>query len=429
VSAKTPTAKGGGTGRPPRGYKRKSYAVWELTLKCNLACIHCGSRAGPARENELTTAEALDLVRQMADLGIGEVSLIGGEAFLRPDWLEIAAELSDAGILCSMTTGGYGISVETARRMKAAGIAFVSVSIDGLEENHDRQRGKAGSWQACFQTMGHFREIGMTFGCNTQLNRLTAPEIPRLYELIRDAGAVSWQPQMTVPMGNAADNAWLLLQPAELLEFYPALARVAYRANREKVAFMPGSSVGYFGPYETIIREHHLKQGQFWMGCQAGLSGIGIEADGKIKGDPSLPTDYYTGGNIREKSLREIMDAPEMKINLGGGTPEGVAHLWGFCKTCEFADLCRGGCSWSSHVFFNRRGNNVYCHHRALEMAKRGRRERVRPQLMAIGKPFDNGVFEIIEEPLDAPWPAGDDLRFTKEKMVWPAGWEAWPEF
>ncbi len=66
---------------------RYVYAVWELTLQCNLGCVHCGSRAAKARPEELSTAEALDLVRQMRDAGVTEVTLIGGEAFLRPDWL------------------------------------------------------------------------------------------------------------------------------------------------------------------------------------------------------------------------------------------------------------------------------------------------------------------------------------------------------
>ena len=65
---------------------RPIYAVWEITLKCDLACRHCGSRAGHARPDELTTAECLDLVRQMAELGVKEVTLIGGEAYLRDDW-------------------------------------------------------------------------------------------------------------------------------------------------------------------------------------------------------------------------------------------------------------------------------------------------------------------------------------------------------
>lgn len=119
------------------------------------------------------------------------------------------------------------------------------------------------------------------------------------------------------------------------------------------------------------------------------------------------------------------MNAPELLINMGAGTPEGTKHLWGFCKTCGFAELCRGGCSWTAHVFFDRRGNNPYCHHRALAQAARGVRERVYPKRMAIGKPFDNGVFELVEESALAPWPEGDPLHFTADKVRWPAGWPA----
>jgi len=168
--------------------RRISYAVWEITLKCNLGCKHCGSRAGQTRTQELSTAEALDLVRQMAEVGITEVTIIGGEAFLRPDWLEIAQAITKAGMFCGMTTGGYGITLDTARRMKAAGIEVVSVSVDGLETTHDRIRGKQGSWQWAFKTMSHLREVGITFGCNTQINRLSAPEFAQIYACLRDAG-------------------------------------------------------------------------------------------------------------------------------------------------------------------------------------------------------------------------------------------------
>ena len=49
-------------------HTRPIYAVWETTLRCDLACHHCGSRAGRERPDELSTAECLDLVKQMADL-------------------------------------------------------------------------------------------------------------------------------------------------------------------------------------------------------------------------------------------------------------------------------------------------------------------------------------------------------------------------
>ncbi|MBD2212422.1 nif11-class peptide radical SAM maturase 3 [Nostoc linckia FACHB-104] len=403
-------------------YRRKSYAVWEITLKCNLACNHCGSRAGHERSQELSTEEALDLVRQMAEVGIKEVTLIGGEAFLRPDWLEIAKAITEAGMLCGMTTGGYGISLETAQKMKAAGIRTVSVSIDGLEATHDRLRGRKGSWKYAFKTMSHLRTAGIAFGCNTQINRLSAPEFPQIYECIRDAGARAWQIQLTVPMGNAADNADILLQPYELLDIYPMIARVVRRAYDEGVQVQAGNNIGYYGPYERLLRgrgnEHEFS---FWQGCGAGLSTLGIEADGAIKGCPSLPTTAYTGGNIRDRSLKDIVEnTEELRFNLGAGT----SHLWGFCQTCEFAELCRGGCSWTAHVFFDKRGNNPYCHHRALVHQERGLRERVVPKVKAPGLPFDNGEFELIVEPIDAPLPENDSLKFSADSINWSENWQ-----
>src|SRR6476659_9984578 len=76
------------------------YAVWEITLRCDLACRHCGSRAGRSRPDELTTEEALNLVDQMADLGTLEVTIIGGEAYLRDDWTQIARKIRDRGMQC-----------------------------------------------------------------------------------------------------------------------------------------------------------------------------------------------------------------------------------------------------------------------------------------------------------------------------------------
>lgn len=404
-------------------YRRISYAVWEITLKCNLACQHCGSRAGHTRAKELSTEEALDLVRQMAEVGIKEVTIIGGEAFLRPDWLEIAKAINQAGMLCGMTTGGYGITLDTAHRMKDAGIGVVSVSVDGLEATHDRIRGKEGSWQWAFKTMSHLKEAGIPFGCNTQINRLSAPEFPSIYEHLRDAGIFAWQIQLTVPMGNAADNHEILLQPYELLDVYPMIARVAQRAKQEGVKLQPGNNIGYYGPYERLLRGGDAWS--FWQGCSAGLSALGIEADGAIKGCPSLPTAAYTGGNIRDRSLRSIIEeTEELRFNLGAGTAKGTDHLWGFCKTCEFAELCRGGCSWTAHVFFDKRGNNPYCHHRALTQEKSGIKERVFLKHRAEGNPFDNGEFSLIEEPINTPWPENDPLHFTSDRIQWSESWQ-----
>ncbi|ATB40019.1 radical SAM/SPASM domain-containing protein [Cystobacter fuscus] len=406
---------------PPVLQPRTAYAVWELTLKCNLACGHCGSRAGSKREDELSREEAMDLVRQLSEVGIQEVTIEGGEAFLRPDWLDIARAITDHGMRCTMTTGGYGLSRETARRMKEAGISHVSVSVDGLEATHDRIRGRRGSFRYCFETLGHFRDAGLLFSANTQINRLSAPEMPELYERLRDAGCSAWQIQITNPMGNGGDNAWMLLQPAELPDLYRMLARIAVRAREEgKLALAPSNNIGYFGPYDDLL---FANVGQVWAGCKAGLSVLGIHADGGIKGCPTLPTEYI-GGNVRKQPLADILDSRELTFNAKAGTEEGTAHMWGYCGSCKYAEACRGGCTQMAHVLFNRNGNNPYCHYRTLELAGRGLRERVVRSTPGQGKPFDHGVFELVEEPLEAAWPTEDTHHFTYARIPWSSGWE-----
>ncbi len=397
---------------------RYVYAVWELTLQCNLGCVHCGSRAVKARPQELNTAEALDLVRQMHQVGVTEVTLIGGEAFLRADWLEIVRGIRAAGMSCTLTTGGYGISATTAQNMSEAGIQQVSVSIDGTRETHDRLRGKSGSWDACFATLRHLRQAGIPISCNTQINRLSAPELPLIYADILAAGCRAWQLAMTVPMGRAADHPEILLQPSELLHVFPLLNELAGRAERDGLLFYPGNNIGYYGPYERRLRKMQ-GAGAVWEGCQAGMNTLGIEADGAIKGCPSLPTSTYVGGNIRERTLQEILETAPLNLNVHQGTPEGTRHLWGFCRGCDYAELCRGGCTWTSHVFFGQPGNNPYCHHRALMRQKEGMRERLVLETRAPGEPFDHGRFAIEDEPASAPWPEDDPHRFTADGIQW----------
>jgi radical SAM protein with 4Fe4S-binding SPASM domain len=375
---------------------RPLYAVWEITLRCDLACRHCGSRAGHARPDELSTAQCLDLVAQMAELGVLEVTLIGGEAYLREDWTEIAHALSSRGIGVSVTTGGRGMTPERARAAKAAGITSVSVSIDGLSKTHDRLRGVEGSFQSALAAMNALSAAGVPVTCNTQINRLTLPELPELLETIARHGARSWQIQLTVPMGRAADEPEVLLQPEELLLLFPLLGELHERAQELGILLWPGNNVGYFGPHESALRGA-LPQGHTGS-CGAGRSILGIEADGSIKGCPSLPSAAWTGGNIRDASLKDIWERSEPLRYTRDRT---VDSLWGFCRTCYYADTCRAGCTWTSFVFFGKPGNNPYCHHRALEMKRAGKRERLVAREAAPGLPFDYGRFEIVVEDLE----------------------------
>ncbi|MBK9648449.1 MAG: radical SAM protein [Deltaproteobacteria bacterium] len=130
------------------------YVVWELTLKCDLACRHCGSRAGRPRNEELNLTEQLDLLGQLVEMGVGEIAFIGGEAYLHPDFLTLVRAVADAGVRPTMTTGARALDAELAQAAAKAGMQAVSVSIDGLESTHDHLRAVPGSFKAAMAALG-----------------------------------------------------------------------------------------------------------------------------------------------------------------------------------------------------------------------------------------------------------------------------------
>jgi Y-X(10)_GDL-associated radical SAM protein len=371
------------------------HVVWELTLACNLKCSHCGSRAGKRRPDELSAPEALGVVDQLAGLGTRELTIIGGEAYLRRDWTEIVARAAGHGMYVGMQTGARALTEKRLRAGIAAGLGGLGVSLDGLAATHDRVRGVVGSFDYGLTTLRRAKAAGLNTSANTQIGPKTIDELPGLLDHLVEVGIGQWQLQLTVAMGNAVDHPELLLQPYQLLELMPILAELHTRAARHGIVLLPGNNIGYFGPYEHLWRSAGAERNHY-SGCSAGQTVMGLEADGTVKGCPSLPTVGYAGGNIRDTTLEDIWLAA-----ADGGALRPADDLWGFCATCYYADVCRAGCTWTSHSLLGRPGNNPYCHHRASTLAADGRRERVVKVQEAGPASFAIGRFEIVEEALD----------------------------
>lgn len=376
-----------------------AYVVWELTLRCDQPCAHCGSRAGKARDVELSREEALDVVQQLRDMGALEVVLIGGEAYLHDAFIDVIAALKAAGIRPTMTTGGQGITAELAAQMKAAGLYSVSVSVDGLEAEHNAIRLAKGSHEGALRALRLLRAAGIPTSANTNVNRVNVAVLEDLYDALKAEGIKAWQVQVTIPLGRAADRPQMLLQPYDLLDVVPRVAALKERGFKDGILVMPGNNLGYFGPEEGLLRSALEGGSDHWQSCQAGRRVMGIESDGAVKGCPSLQTAHYVGGNLKERSLDDIWaNAPQMAFTRGRDTES----LWGFCAECPYAEVCLGGCTFSAHAVLGRPGNNPYCHYRALEMKRRGLRERLVPAQAASGLPFDNGTFDVVVEGIDA---------------------------
>jgi radical SAM protein with 4Fe4S-binding SPASM domain len=394
------------------------YAVWELTMKCDQPCQHCGSRAGHARERELSTEEVLSVAGSLADLGCREIALIGGEAYLRTDLYEIIAFLAGRGLRVGVQTGGRALTSERARRMKEAGLFGLGVSVDGPAPVHDILRGNVGSHEAALRALDAGREAGLHVSSNTQINRLNHHLLRETCTELRAHGIEAWQVQLTVPMGRAADQPEWIIEPWKVVGVIDTLAAIQREAAAEFAAGVPspggapfnvfvGNNVGYYGPHELALRSRPGGQEAYWSGCRAGVNVIGIESDGTVKACPSLPTAPYVGGNVRDLSLSQIWEYGEAMRFARDRT---IEEMWGFCRTCYYAETCRGGCSWTAHCTLGRRGNNPFCYHRVTQLRRKGVRERLVVKEKAPNEPYDFGRLEIVEE----PWVDEAEARVTR---------------
>jgi Y-X(10)_GDL-associated radical SAM protein len=377
------------------------HCVWEITLACDLKCRHCGSRAGKRRTDELSTEECFGVIESLARLGTREVSLIGGEAYMRRDWPDLVRHIRQNGMRCVIQTGGLNFNQKFVDAAVDAGLDGVGVSLDGMEELHDYLRGVPGSFNRAVGTLRRVRDAGLSISVNSQIGSRTAPDLPGILDTIIEVGAKQWQLQLTVAMGNAVDNDELLLQPYKLTEIMPLLAELHARARENNVLVIPGNNIGYFGPYEHIWRG--LGDDRYhWTGCSGGHTVIALEADGLVKGCPSLESGEFGVGNIREMSMDDMWHRNE---RMRFSRLRSSEQLSGFCGTCYYKDVCLGGCTWTSHSLFGEVGNNPYCHYRVLELKKQGLRERIVKKENAPDNSFAIGKFDLVSEPIDAPLP------------------------
>lgn len=95
-------------------------AVWELTNACNAKCIHCGSKSGQKRENELTKEEALRVCDELKELGCKHVTLMGGEFFLSPHWEAVCERLISHGIQVGPLTNGLLLIKKISRNLNVS---------------------------------------------------------------------------------------------------------------------------------------------------------------------------------------------------------------------------------------------------------------------------------------------------------------------
>lgn len=313
-------------------------AVWEITLACCFSCKYCGSSGGKARENELTTEECLDVVHQLAELGCRRVSLIGGEVFMRKDWKTIVKELTSYEIRTAIITNGFLFGEGILNDLKEVNIESVAVSLDSIETIHDKYRQK-GSYERAINAIDKLAQAGITVTVISTLNSESVEHLPEFYDILRTKPIAAWQLQACSPMGNAAKSG---------IDFRFDFGRVIsfVEDNMEAAPFAMGiaDNIGYFTESEGTLRGNSHS---CFTGCKAGLSGIGIDSIGNIRGCESMYDEKFIEGNIRERHLSDIWNDPDAFLYNRRFTAN---NLTGPCAKCDYGKYCAGGCR--SYNFF-----------------------------------------------------------------------------
>lgn len=325
---------------------RPEFCVWELTRRCNMACLHCGSRAGAAGGRELSREEALSAADQLLELGCRRVTLIGGEAMLYPWWKDAARRLIRGGAVCDMVTNGYGKSDRELADLAEAGLADLAISVDGFGETHNRLRGRTDAFAEAERFCRAMRERGVPLTAVTTLTRPALVDLDRLSLWLADRGIRVWQWQQVSPMGRAADREDLCLTREDVrnvLEQYLML--------RERLPILLADNLGYYqlrGNGEML---------QPFAGCAAGLRVVGLDSEGNVRGCESLYDPRFIEGNLQERSLREIWEDPEA---FAYNRRFHTGLLTGACARCIHGPICAGGCR-SFNAFHGALYENANC--------------------------------------------------------------------
>lgn len=325
--------------------------VWEITLACCFSCKYCGSKAGKAREHELTTAECVAIAHQLADLGCRRVSLIGGEVFMRPDWPIIAKTLSDTGINVSIITNGFIFSEKLITQLKKVNVESIAISLDGPEFIHDRFR-QEGSFHRALQAIDILTMNNIPVSVISTLSPQNVHHLEEMYQILKTKRIFAWQLQACSPMGNALESEF----PTEI-DFSEVIQFVETHLMDAPFIIGIADNVGYYTDSEGFLRGNISGKACF-RGCQAGLTTIGIDSIGNVRGCESMYDAHFIEGNLRERSLAEIWHDPD---GFAYNRKFNITQLSGKCSTCEFGNRCAGGCRSYNYFSHGKLYESRYC--------------------------------------------------------------------
>ena len=168
---------------------KRPVVIANITKRCNLRCVHCyaGSDMN-AGVDELSTAEWMAVIDDLAAFGSPVMLFSGGEPLMQPDIVALARHAVERGMRAVISTNGTLITPELAADLASVGLSYVGISIDGTREIHDRFRGVDGAFDRAIAGLRNARDAGIKTGLRFTMNTRNVTEIPGVFDLLETEG-------------------------------------------------------------------------------------------------------------------------------------------------------------------------------------------------------------------------------------------------
>ncbi len=346
--------------------QRPFMVIWETTQACDLACRHCRAHAQPeAHPDQLSFEEGCRLIDQIIDFGKPNplVILTGGDPFKRADIFDLTQYASSRGLPVALSPSGTPLlSGENLAKLKDAGCRAISLSLDAsCPEIHDTFRGVPGSFDWTIGGWKMAQSLGLKLQINTTVTRHNLFDLPKIFALVREMGAMTWSVFFLVPTGRgqAEDeispddyeavmnflydaSKYIGLKTTEGHHFKRVVLQRAFLDARNLPAreYMNLNST-YDRLHEDLLREtggmemlptDRIRRTPLHVNAADGF--VFVSLLGHVFPSGYLPV---SAGNILETHLKSIYQDSELFRSL-----RAKKELKGRCGACEFNRVCGG---------------------------------------------------------------------------------------
>lgn len=312
---------------------------FDITGLCNLRCTHCYQAEYLDVEQELSTEEIIRIADECSQISVLDVTLSGGEPFMRPDIFDIVECFEKRGVrLKGIVTNGTLIDDSLAKRIACIkSKPLILVRLEGFsKESHEYIRG-TGTFAAALDGLQALIDAGVSVGVNTIIHRNNVNSLYNMYAWIKQKEIPFWRIGHARNIGNYRSNQHMFQVSDTIVE--SQLLRILKDYLEDCPETAPSSLQMEFVFRDQLLR-YPMKQYDLKSEvCFYNLNGCCIKPNGIVT-PCSLLYDIELG-NLRSNSLSEIWYSSKMrefkKIAVDAVTEPK-------CKDCPALRYCGGGC-------------------------------------------------------------------------------------